>query len=943
VNTPGRQPSRGRRVRLPAYFLCLAALAPIASPAPVSLAAVARAQNPPTFDPSRDLEGYDACFASPFRDLYPFDSYTELLGKEITSTALADVQKRWKADRDAAEAKLAALRADPPEQTLWLLRHRLARSAYFSKITWTEDRSVPGIVFLVQRPARDVPDYAKNIARDCGPWLQKVQTLFDEQYAKPLKLERPPTRAIWPIAILASEGDYRNFLRIHWNFGADVGFACYDLKLGLTVGYVDPFKVGVSVIDKRYPMMNALVRGMLDGYATAPEGRPGALWIEEGLASYLAYHEGAAPDCLDARRLRPSMLRSVLVLAQDKKAGPILFHRIEDLVSMRSTEDIDKRSLALSEAAKIPPPPERDVLDAFYGESTLWMHFLHRGMDGALREPLLKYLRWSLAGEAGASVLKLAFEGKDLAAIDSAFLAWVADEMRRELPQASVDGAAIGALFSDAAGISKASPAVAEAAPAHPYSPAGLAVDATDAESRHGLALLQARAGDLEGAVAALKSIPDAAVDAADKPRIARDVARIGQLISLRDGFLENLRQSGAKWSTDVQGKKLVASIAKVEGGFVHLAENRQGIQKLPLASLDPMEIAKQATKREQQGNSEPWARFYAYVLAEDGKWEKLLKDPSDEAKSLREDARAWIPARLRAGRAAAALNALAQTPVPGGSRDGEAACASIRALLAEFRDVPIVQRKMGELRLLARSAAAAAFADVEPASLLHAKWSPIGDGRVDIAYEFDSRAEEQDFVKHPGYLKSWHKALGIEAGKEEAAAWTVQDGKLTGVGAACYRLPLAFTSPMTVRYELRVLEGGGEGRQQANFAVGICDDRKEDNILSVDFGGLSVRDNPKGVHTDLVPAEGYSYAPGTSYSFEVRHDGANVSVWVDGEKTNEAACATRAGGEFFLWFHTTLPISIERLEIQAKVDPASAQSLRNSCAEKRLSELGFP
>ncbi len=176
MNTPRKGSFRDRCARLTALILFFA-----------SSTSIARAQDHPTFDPSRDLEGYDACFASPFRDLYPFDSYTELLGKEITAAALADAQKRWRVDRDAAEAKLAALRADPPEETLWLLRHRLARSAYFSKITWTEDRSVPGIVFLVQRPAKDLPDYAKNIARDYGPWLQKVQSLFEEQYAKPLR------------------------------------------------------------------------------------------------------------------------------------------------------------------------------------------------------------------------------------------------------------------------------------------------------------------------------------------------------------------------------------------------------------------------------------------------------------------------------------------------------------------------------------------------------------------------------------------------------------------------------------------------------------------------------------------------------------------------------------------------------------------------------------
>jgi hypothetical protein len=96
-------------------------------------------------------------------------------------------------------------------------------------------------------------------------------------------------------------------------------------------------------------------------------------------------------------------------------------------------------------------------------------------------------------------------------------------------------------------------------------------------------------------------------------------------------------------------------------------------------------------------------------------------------------------------------------------------------------------------------------------------------------------------------------------------------------------------------------------------------------------------------VETTLVPLGGFPYAPNRDYSFEVRHDGSTVSVWVDGTKTNEAACSTRRGGEVFLWFHTTLPVSIERFEVRGKTDPASARVLRAARAEQKLSELGFP
>src|SRR5258705_3226023 len=258
------------------------------------------------------------------------------------------------------------------------------------------------------------------------------------------------TRAgpLWAIAILASEGDYRNFWRIHSNFGPEVARACYDPKLGVSVGYEDPFKPAGSVLEKRYPILNAFVRGMIDGYSTSPEGRPGALWIEEGLASYLAYQEGLVPSCLDGRLVRPATRLTIVDMAQDKRRGPVLLHPIEDLVSLKSSEDVDTIVMRQAEAAALPPPPERDVLSAFYGQSALWMHFVHQGMNGSLREPFLKYLRWALSGEAALSVLLLAFDGKDLAAIDRAYLHWLAGEARAARPEATIDTAAIDALFA---------------------------------------------------------------------------------------------------------------------------------------------------------------------------------------------------------------------------------------------------------------------------------------------------------------------------------------------------------------------------------------------------------------------------------------------------------------------------------------------------------------
>ena len=123
---------------------------------------------------------------------------------------------------------------------------------------------------------------------------------------------------------------------------------------------------------------------------------------------------------------------------------------------------------------------------------------------------------------------------------------------------------------------------------------------------------------------------------------------------------------------------------------------------------------------------------------------------------------------------------------------------------------------------------------------------------------------------------------------------------------------------------------------------IGLCDDGKENSIQAIGFGDLLVRDVPHGVDKQARRVDGHPYFLATSYKVEVRHDGTNVSVWIDGEKASEAPCAGLQSGDVYLWFHAPLPIVIQSFEIEGKVDPASARALKNAQAEKRLVEMGF-
>ena len=930
--------------------------------APWFVPSALQAQKPIRFDPSRDLEGFDACFESEFRDLYPVEQYSALLAKEMKPEELADVQKRWKADLAEAETKLAKLRADPVEESLWLVRDRLGKSDYFSKITWTEDRSVPGFAILVQDPAKPSPDYAANIVAKHGPWLRKLDQVFTEQYVKPLALERRHGRAAWVLAILASEGDYRNFDHVHHGISVYGAYADYAPKLGIAVGYEDPFDRHPSIIDEHYSILSAVAREMMESYEKSAKGKASSLWIDQGLPCFLAYHEGAAPDSVAEPSIRAATLWAVLQLAKDAKKGPLLLHPIEELVGFVTWEELEKTAARIAKAASAQPPAAIDVGSTFCYETDLWMHFLHRGMEGKLRKPLQDYLLQIYSGESGPKAFRDAFAGTDPAAIDRAFLGWLAEEGARATPPLKVESSAIADLFERRAAMLARSkdaelPAVAapdapaarspaptaKSLPAPPFSPAVLAVSDLDVVGRHGLALAKARAGDLATAAAGLEALSKSSLDADEAGRVSRDLARIRELERLREAFLESLRATGVKWSTEIQGKKIVAAVARVEDGVVYFAENRQKLDKAPLSTIDPLEIARQAVKKEQQGSAAPWARTFAYVLAEDARSEAMLKDPSEEVRALREDARTWLPGHLRAGRAASAMEDLSKSALPKGEKEGDALCARIRDVVKNFADVRCVQSKMAELRILAQSAVEASLSESDPAHLLHGKYAALGNGRAKLAYEFENAAEAQDLERDVGYMKGWHEVQKKKVASEDQSAWTIEKGRFVGKGSACYRLPIRFSPPMVVRYELRVLEVKGVSQHGILWAVGLCDDRKENSILAVSFGDLHVRDDAHDVDETAKSQDGYSYEYDKPYEIEAAYDGARASIRLDGETKNEIECSTLAGGDVLLWFHAPIPIAIERIEVEGAVDPASFGSVRAASVRRKLAELGFP
>jgi len=424
--------------------------------------------------------------------------------------------------------------------------------------------------------------------------------------------------------------------------------------------------------------------------------------------------------------------------------------------------------------------------------------------------------------------------------------------------------------------------------------------------------------------------------------RIPREIERVKQFTLLRDGWFEYLIRSNDKISGKYRGSDYLASVDKVEDGWVFLGENALGISKVPLNGFEPFEIARQAGRKDEQGLAASWARYWPYILVGEKKWEQLLKDDSDAAKDLREDAKTWYPEVLKCAKAAVALNEIAAVAEPQNAKDAEKLFASVKTLLATYGDVPLVQRKVVGLRRSVGSVILRAYSEQDPGKQCHGTWTSLGNGLANVVYEFAKPEEAQDFRRIPGYLPEYHKSLPPTAKKEEDSSWTVTGGEFVGSGAGCYRHFAEFTTPMTLRFDVLFRSAPTKGANAAafTFMVGACDDSKGSYLACLNFGGITITDLANRVFK-TIPYEEPTLSKKV-FKIELRNDGTTVSTWVNGQKKFETPCGARTSGSVFLWFHSDNIIAIQRLEIDGRIDPSWPEKAKAAFFHAKLEDMGF-
>jgi hypothetical protein len=893
------------------------------------------------FDKVRHLEGYEAVYYSEWSDLYRLEEFDLLEGKEVSLERLEELRRRWEQEVARVRSLLEELEADPPRKQRFRLERALDKHPYFARV---ETQLVLGrapFLFVVQAPPKPDSGYVQRLTSEYAALLAPLVERYEELLGA-AGLEQRADHPLIPICVLPTVGDLRNYARATQSVGHFRAHSLYDTKLGAAVIYESPFTPARSPLRRRTEALHAVGHVLQQAWYTGGANAPVESWLLEGLAvdlaDELAVVPGAAGTAGASGAIGPPAEELSLMAraAEDPAQRWANVRPVLELARVSNTVEIYGllRSIALKDGRA---EPDYDAATlAFLRQAALLVHYLRTGEEGGLRPVLVACLAAELTRKSTSAALVESLAPRTAEELDQGFLRWLVAEHRRALPNAAIDEAVVtGAALPNAAPKAGAAPEAKRGPPSAAAQPPGPpAVEPLDPAAlapaeRFALALWEARRGRAREALATFAEL-DHESELAE--RAARERRRLEAWIALRDGWLERLAQEGGDLRLERDGERVRARVAGLADGVLQLEERRAGAWSVPVAELDPYELARQIDRGLAGEISAEWVRLYPYVLTGETQWKRLLDGDTPEARALVADGEDDYPERLRLAHALGALVDLSRLAPPSTSAEARARLARIEALRADYGDLPALAERGALLADCARQAWFGVAEHEGLGSMLRGSCETVEEGRVRITYEFSDPAELEDF-RASSYLAEMHGAyprLGTDA-----EGLSVSEGALRGVGRGCLRHVAGFAAPLRVSWDVTYEAPAGDSSVWF-FNVGVCDDGERRFAWAVNIFHMEVWD---GRVAQAGPSDSVQIYNGAKYHAELVHDGTKVELSSSDTSQAELPCERSSGG-VFLWMHTDLPIVLDRLVIEAALDDAALAALRAAWVEERMAQF---
>jgi hypothetical protein len=821
------------------------------------------------------------------------------------------------------------------------LEQALARHPYFARIELELVESHPPYRFLVQKTPREDARRAAALVALYVPLLDPVLARFEQEVVVPLGLTQRDDRQRFTIVVLASLGDFANYQRAT---RADEHLAgtLHDRELNAAVVFEDVFQPRHSPGERDQALRHGLVH--LCQQAWFAGGKNAALdsWVLEGQADAWARRGSDAAEATVA----VEWLRAFLEDAEDAALRWTNLRTLEELVFVGQPGRLEG-------FFRTRTPKDAGWLDtseawwAFLRQASLVSQFLWEGENGARRSLALEFLRQALApGAAGAtgaaSVLPRA--GVSGAVLDQEFLAWIGAQLRARLPSEAFDPAALAKALERGPGgaplleepddVAAHVAPTASAEPAPPVEPAAapeVPLDLADAsdDERFALALHDLASGHTQAAIRALEEQLARTPEAVPRERLERELRRARAWDELAESFLSSLARTGGVLELTQGEKKLRCKVLGFADGELTLEPGR-GPARLPAEELPALELAQQI--KASPGDAAPvdWARLYPYVLADDPRARKLLREDGGEASALLRDAKEDYPPRIRLGNLAAELVALAAHELPATPKAVRAELAALRGWMKEASGLALLERKRPALRRRARDLLEHEAELLGPHTRLAGKFEALEGERIRITYAFDDPRELADFEpgRYPVMMRKGFQPTGVES-----EPMRVEGGRLRTRGETTLRTLFELGTPLTVRWDFEFANSGEPGGNDT-IGIGVCDDGKEHFLWMLGLAHLQLVDGDASASAS-GPQEGYFLE--RSYAAELVHDGQRVAFSGEGQPGPELAAAGRTQGALFVFAHCKNELRLGTLVIEGRLLPGSFTRLVDAAIEREL------
>lgn len=831
------------------------------------------------------------------------------------------------------------------EEFLKELRGRLKTHPYFSKVVLVEAPGTATLALFLQQPQVPSEGWSSRLAAAELPWFVQAEKRFGELFARPTGIERRPDVPVSVVCCLQTAGDYANYAEKLTLTSINAPAAHFDRKQRWTVTYESGGKLSPG--RRRSLQVAEFLRSLVHAHYSGTDGEPEQDFFVMGLAGYMTEDLGSGPSSVGACMPPSHATRAVVDVLCDPTAAFTYLFQLEELCDNptwpRYFGYADRRADVVGGSVN-----ERMALEAFHGQAVLWTHFLMDAKEQRYRTRYLEYLKQLLTGKGLTSTLRGAFSGVNFDELGREFLTWVvaADAVHRKppaMPPGSIESLFGGPpLVKAPAGVTSApaeTPAERPAKlPTSPPAPAATArpafdtgllrVAADDVRARHGMALVRAASGHLGEAVQRLSDLVSTATDESEKARLERDHARLVALAATRLAILEERRSSGKKLQFSLLDRKLSVGVRGLEGDWILLAENRQGIERLPLSDFSLELLSKELPSPAPTA----WMKPYLLWLSGDPRAPKAPLEGAALA-DYRADA-PELAQRLQLGRTGAELEALADRGLPTEVNMAKDACDALEQMLTVHRGSPLLEARREALIGYARAIYALAFEPSRIAELWGGTIEPLGEGKVRWTLDFEDPAQAATFTLRPNGWKDLRGRLSVGA-QPIAPKFAVNAGRLEVRGSGVWLSEASFLSISSARYGGRhTWQDSDDGFPDFYLLLGFRD--------PLSYVALTTQPNlvifdaqAKVFERKSRDSEIY---PDTSYEAWLEHD---ATGWVASSQGYSARApdVVSGAGRVGIFAHYAGEFRLDQLSVTGQPDLGQAAA---RWAEQKCSRLGL-